>query len=328
MKRVLKIFLLLSGFTLVLFTSCSKISEETKTAKTDKQKPDETKTGDHISSAGVRESDVDLNIEYFKPRKIYKIEKEDLNNDKVNEIIVLSVIKDTSQKYVSFYNFDMMEVFSLDKTKGKFEKIFSDTVDYSVECKYEVLEKNGFRQILISTNTGGNDKITSNGLFIFGMNSIGKINLINYFDSGDPVIKDIKNDNTKQILVSDQYWGVMPERDVIDFVRDIYVLENNSLVLKNSVYPEFYIEKIGILKEKYYGLKKKIEMGMQPGNMAYPLYREATEVIVNYYAQGDIQELAKFWNEEKDSLQKNIPEDEFTDLSNFVFKVIPAAKNA
>lgn len=321
-KNVLRSTLFAAFFSLLIISSCTKVKDE------DKLSQGELKSKGEISSGGVRESDVEFNVEYFQPRKIYKIEKEDLNNDRSKEIIVLSVIKDTTQKYVSFFNFDMIEIFSLNKDKRKFEKIFSDTVDYSTECRFEALEKNGFKQILINTNTGGNDKITSNGMFIFGMNDSGKINLINFFDSGDPVIADIKKDSTKQILVSDEYWGVMPEPNVIGFVKDIFMLENNELVLKNSEFGEYYENKITGLKEKYYGLKKKVEVGMQPVNLAFPLYREAVEVIVNYYAKGDMQGLAKFWNEEKDSLQKNIPADEFTDLSNFVFKVLPAAKNA
>lgn len=321
-KNVLRSTIFAAFFSLLIISSCTKVKDE------DKLSQGELKSKGEISSGGVRESDVEFNVEYFQPRKIYKIEKEDLNNDRSKEIIVLSVIKDTTQKYVSFFNFDMIEIFSLNKDKRKFEKIFSDTVDYSTECRFEALEKNGFKQILINTNTGGNDKITSNGMFIFGMNDSGKINLINFFDSGDPVIADIKKDSTKQILVSDEYWGVMPEPNVIGFVKDIFMLENNELVLKNSEFGEYYENKITGLKEKYYGLKKKVEVGMQPVNLAFPLYREAVEVIVNYYAKGDMQGLAKFWNEEKDSLQKNIPADEFTDLSNFVFKVLPAAKNA
>lgn len=320
--NILRLTIFAAFFSLLIISSCTKVKDE------DKMSQDELKSKGEISSGGVRESDVEFNVEYFQPRKIYKIEKEDLDNDRSKEIIVLSVIKDTTQKYVSFFNFDMIEIFSLNKEKGKFEKIFSDTVDYSTECRFEALEKNGFKQILINTNTGGNDKITSNGMFIFGMNDSGNVKLINFFDSGDPFIEDIKKDSTKQILISDEYWGVMPEPNVIGFVKDIFMLENNELVLKNSEFGEYYDNKITGLKEKYNGLKKKVELGMQPVNLAFPLYREAVEVIVNYYAKGDIQGLAKFWNEEKDSLQKNIPADEFTDLSNFVFKVLPAAKNA
>lgn len=320
--KSLRSILFTALFSLLIISSCSKVKDE------DKLPQKEPRSKGEISSGGVRESDLEFNVEYFQPRKIYKIEKEDLNNNNSKEIIVLSVIKDTTQKYVSFFNFDMIEIFSLDKEKGKFEKIFSDTVDYSTECRFESLDKNGFKQILINTNTGGNNKITSNGMFIFGMNDSGKVKLVNFFDSGDPVIEDIRKDSTKQILVSDEYWGVMPEPNVIGYVKDIFEFENNELVIKNSEFGDFYDNKIVELKEKYYGLKKKVEMGMQPVNLAFPLYREAVEVIVNYYAKGDIQGLAKFWNEEKDSLQNNIPADEYTDLSNFVFKVLPAAKNA
>ena len=69
-------------------------------------------------------------------------------------------------------------------------------------------------------------------------------------------------------------------------------------------------------------------MGMQPANLAYPLYREASEVILNYYSKGDIKNLKIFWDEEKDSLKNLIPENEFIDLNNFILKLLPSAGNA
>lgn len=304
--------------------SCTKINDR-KTSTPDVKN---SKTKESISSAGVKESGVEFNIEYVKPRRIYKIEKHDLNNDSIREIIVLSVAKDTAEKYNDYYNFDMMDVFALDQEKKSYIKILSDTVDYSTECRFEDLAKDSEKQILIETYSGGNDAITSRGMFVYTMMSPDKIELLKYFDSGDPKIEEPNKDSSKVIIVSDEFWGVMPRVDVINFVKEIYKLENNKLVVKNSEYGKFYEDKIKHLKEKYYGIKRKVETGMQMGDMSYPLYREAAEIIVNYYAKDDMDGLKKFWDEEKDFLQKNIPYEEFTDLSNFVYKVLPSAKNA
>jgi hypothetical protein len=314
----------------IFLITATMIIGSCKNEKAETEKKSEIKISkeDKISSAGEKESGIEFNVQYSFPRKIYKIVKEDLNKDGSREIIVLSVLKDSAGNYNDYYNFDMMEIFSLDKEKSKFKKIFSDTVDYSTEIMFEDLDKTGFRQILVKTNSGGNDEIASDGMFVFGMNEEGSVKLINYFDTGNPELKDLKNNGIKQILVSDEYWGVMPQVNVITFVKDIYSLENGMLVIKNSDYPEFYTEKIKELKERYYGVKRKVEMGMQLSDLSYPLYREALEVIVNCYAKGDMKELGLFWKEEKESLKKNIPQDEFTDLSNFVYKVLPSAQNA
>ncbi len=321
--KLIKITILV--FAAIMLFSCSK-QRGKETEKVPEQK--EGKQKESLNSAGVKEHGAELRIEYQKPRNIFKIEKEDLNNDSVKEIIVLSVSKDTADKYNDYYNFDMIEIFSLDKSKGAYMKILSDTVDYSKSCSFVSMNDDGKKQILLETDFGGNDKIASRGMFVFAMNDSGKVNLVKYFDAGAPEIVDIKNDGKKEIIVSDLFYGVMPAVNAIDFVKEIYKFEGSKLVEENSKFGDFYGKKIDDLLEKYYGLKRKVEMGMQPVNMAYPLYREAAEVIVNYYAKGDIEGMKKFWNEEKESLRRNIPEDEFTDLNNFISKAMPSTKNA
>src|SRR5580765_8564626 len=113
-----KIILMLVIAFAFTFYSCTKTKEETKvTPQT------EIKRKENHNSAGIKENDVELNVQYFGSRRIYKIEKTDLNHDGNNEIIVLSVQKDTSEKYNDYYNFDMVEVFTLDAEKKSYTKI-------------------------------------------------------------------------------------------------------------------------------------------------------------------------------------------------------------
>lgn len=308
----------------MVFSSCTKI----KTDKTESDKVSDAKQKKVLSSAGFKEGEAEFMISYAQPRRIYKIEKEDLNNDGKKEIIVLSTAKDSLEKYNDYYNFDMIEVFALDESKKAFAKILADTVDYADSCILNSLRNDSNRQILITTNSGGNNETMSKGLFIYDMTSPLKINLLKYFDVGAPEITDIKKDGNKEILVSDLYYGVMPQNSAVNFVKEIYKLENQKLLLKNEEFGEYYDPKIKELLERYYGIKRKVEMGMQLNDMSYPLYREAAELLVNYYAKGDLKGLKKFWDEEKESLKKNIPEEEFLDLSNFILKALPTAKNA
>ncbi|MEO8665388.1 MAG: hypothetical protein ABI462_07815 [Ignavibacteria bacterium] len=319
-----KVIVYIVFINLLLASSCTKVKEEKEnvTAKT------ESKQKENLNSAGVKENGHEFSVEYFKPRKIYRIEKVDLNKDGNKEIIVLSAAKDTSEKYNDYYNFDLLEVFALDPEKKSYVKILSDTVDYSQDYEFADLANDSTKQIIVKTNSGGNDKTMSEGMFVYGMTPDNKVQLLKYFDTGSPELLDIKNNGSKEILVSDLFYGVMPQNSAINFVKDIYTFENNILVEKNSDYGEYYDNKIKDLLEKYYALKRKVEMGMQPIDLSYPLYREAAEVIVNYYAKGDLKGLKKFWDEEKESLKKNIPADEFQDLTNFVLKALPSAKNA
>jgi len=315
--------LIIIFLTSIVFSSCTKTKEENS-----KVEEKLTDSKGNISSAGVKEEGIEFNVEYGKPRRIFKIEKEDLNNDGKREIIVFSTIKDTADKYDNYYNFDMLEIFSLNPEKKAYVKILSDTVDYSEDYSFEDLDGLKKKQIIITTNTGGNDAIISEGMFVYDMMTPESVQLVAHIDSGSPKTENLKDDNKKQIVVSDRYWGVMPVNEAVLFVSEIFEFESPKFVLKNSEYGEFYDEKIRQAKEKYYGMKKKVEMGMQPGNMAYPLYKEAAEVIVNYFAKGDMKGLSTFWEEEKNSLEKNLPKDEFLDLNNFIMKALPTANNA
>lgn len=313
-------------FFLVLISLFLHSCTETREENPEGTKNSETTKKDNLSSAGIKEADIEFKIEYIKPRRIYRIERQDLNTDGINEIIVFSVFKDTAERFNDYYNFDMMEVYALSGEKRAFVKILSDTVDYSKDYSFEDLANNKKKQIIINTYSGGNDAIASSGMFIFHMHSNNEINLIKYFDAGAPRIEDLGKDGIKEILVSDEFWGVMPHVNVISFVREIYNLENDKLIIKNSEFGKFYDDKIAEIEGKYFDLKRKVEIGMQPQDLSYPLYREAAEVIINYYAKGDIEGLRKFWDEQKSSLESNLPTEEFIDLSNFVSKALPLVK--
>ena len=324
-KYYLKRFLMLL-LPLLIISGCNK-EDKQKTSEDGIEKKSSTGNKNEISSAGVKEHGVEFNIEYELPRRFFKIEKVDLNNDGKKEVIVFSTIKDTTLHYDSFYNFDMVEVFAIDSNAGNYKKILSDTVDYSEKYYFEDLEKNGLKQILIQTNSGGNDIVISKGMFIYEMNKPDDIRLVKYFDTGDPVLADLKNDGMKEILITDEFCGVMPHLNVIYFTSGIYKYVTGDLSLNNSDYADYYDNKLNDLKEKYFGVKRKVEMGMQPMDLAYPLYREAAEVFVNYIAKGDFAGLKKFWEEEKNSLKTNLPEDEYKDLENFIGKALPSEKN-
>lgn len=315
-----KIFLIV--IVTVILISCSEKKEQKSEVK-----PGSNKSPDKISSAGIKEGETEFRVEYDLPRRIYLIEKEDLNNDGNREIIVLSVLKDTSRKYIDNTKFDKIEVFALNAEKKSYEKILSDTVDFSDTCLFADLGNNKSRQIIIHTNTLGNDPVTSEGMFIYDMKSPEKIELLKYFDSGAPHIDSLQNDGRKQIVVSDTYWGVMPGNEMLIYESGIYQYENNKLEKRNSLFGNFFDKKIKEALDNYTGIKKKIEMGMQPGNMSFPLYREAAGVVLYHYSKEDLKGLEKFWKEEKDYLKKSIPQDEFTDLSNFISKILPVSSN-
>ncbi len=309
---IVTLFIVLSLLTI----SCSKKEED--------KKPEASNN----TSAGKSEVENESDISYAEGRKIYRIEKADLNNDKADELIVLSMKDKDGDDPAGIVKFDMLEVFAQNEAKSKYVKISSDTVDFAFDAKLTDMSTSGNKQIFIFTNSGGNSTVASEGLFVFAMTSPDSVKLVKYFDSGSPKIIEGNQGKPNLIAVTDLFHGVMPMAYAVPFISSIYEYKNNELVISNEKYPEYFDKSIEQSIENYKGMKRKVEMGMQMADMSYPLYREAAEVIVNYRSKGDLTGLKKFWDEEKDSLKKNIPEDEFRDLSNLVSKVIPQVNNA
>jgi hypothetical protein len=303
----------------LLLFSCTEDKEESEIKHESDFDVDDEKSFGGISAGGVQ-----FKITYDKPRQIYRIESVDLNNNGIDEVIVLSVIKEESElDFTSFYNFDMIQVFTLDSNENNYVKILSDTVDYSVQCSYRNLRNDGQKQVIVKTNTGGNNVIASAGMIVYDMNDRDSLKLIKRIDYGDPEIQDINKDGVFEIVVKDYYWGTMTHIDLINFVKDIYVMEGDGLERRNSDYGNFFNEKINDTKKRYDDTKNKIQSGVKISPTEYPLYKECAEIVINYWSKDDGTNLKKFWDEESSFLKKNLPEDQFVDLQNFIKNVIP-----
>ena len=304
---------------ILVMNSCSKQDKNEVAVKTGKESEN--------TSAGKSEVENESEISYGEGRRIYRIEKADLNNDKVDELVVFSKKDDAGNDIQGPVRFDMMEVFSPNESGSKYVKISSDTVDFAVEAKFADMSNTGAKEIFVFTNSGGNSTVASEGLFVFGMVSKDSIRLIRYFDGGSPRIVEAAQGRPMLVTVTELFHGVMPMAYAVPYTGSIFALSNNELVMCNEKYPEFFDKSIEKSVENYNAIKRKVEMGMQMADMSYPLYREAAEVIVNFRAKGDLNGLKNFWDQEKVSLKNNIPEDEYTDLSNFVSKLLPQADN-
>jgi hypothetical protein len=323
----MKKIIFLPVFLFLIFISCSKENDlETKKDETADNRKSGKDNGGNLSAAGFREGGVEFNVKYIEPRKIYKIIKEDINGNGNNEIIILSIAREDEYVSYDYYNFDMLEIFSLDEESKSYKKIVSDTVDYSKECIVESLDGSSNKQIIIKTYTGGNDLIVSSGMFVYGMISPLKIQQLKYIDSGDPQLSDLDDDKTIEILVSDEYRGVSPQLKGVVYVKDIFSFINNKFTRTNSDYPGFFERRITASSERYKDYKVKLLEGMEVKDFSYPVYTEAAEIILNNFTKGDQPGMMKFWNEEKDFLQINLSYDEFIDLKNLVTKLQPIAE--
>src|SRR5690606_5616405 len=276
------------------------------------------------NSGGISAGGLEFKVEYVKPRKIYSIENKDLNNDGYDEIKVLSVVKEQlGDQYLDYYNFDLMQVFAMDSTGKNFVKIASDTVDYGEELLYEDLQRNFTYQLLVRTNTGGNDVYASKGMFVYDLKQGNDLKMIKYIEFGNPEVKDLNSDGNKEIVVTDSYWGTMPGQDVIYYTKDIYGMDAGEMKRKNAEFKKYYDEKINSARIKYDDQKSRTQKGEKIKPSDYPLYAPVVEMFVNYMSEENNSSLISFWNNEKSFLKNNLPEEQYIDLENFVSRVGP-----
>jgi hypothetical protein len=315
-KLSLIVLFIISG----IMYSCTKDSEEVG----DKSSQDSTGK----NSGGISAGGLEFKVEYDKPRQIYSIENKDLDNDGNDEVIVLSVIKDQpGDQYMDYYNFDLMQVFAKDSTGKEFVKIASDTVDYGEELIYEDMQRNFTYQLLVKTNTGGNDVYASKGMFVYDLKPGNDLKMIKYIEFGNPEVKDLNSDGNKEIIVTDSYWGTMPGQDVIYYTKDIFGMDGGELKRKNAQFKKYYDEKIDAAQVKYNDQKAKVQKGEKIKPAEYPFYTPVVEIFVNYMSEENNAGIITFWNSEKDFLKKNLPEDQYTDLENFVTRIVPVVEN-
>jgi len=293
----------------------------------DKQSVNPGDTSGGLSAAGVGDKDKNFKISYTAPRLVYKVEEVDLDNNGSDEYIVFSVMHDSLNKEMhNFYKFDMMEVFVKDSVNNSYKKISTDTVDYSAEYWFMNLEKDKSKQILVKTNMGGNDVVNSKGMYVFNYDSV-KINLVKYFDTGNPEVKDLNNDGSKEILVSDSFRGILPEAGAVYYTSEIYKYSPGMLIKSNKEFKNYYSEQLDNASNEYQKIKARISKGEKIKGSEYPLYKQAVLIVLYYAASEDYSSISKFWNNEDSYLKKNLDEGEYDDLKKFITKIAPIANN-
>lgn len=288
-------------------------------------KQENAENNNSLTAAGVGEKDKNFKVQYTSPRVVYKVEEVDLDNNGKDEYVVLSVANDSLNKEAhQFYKFDMMEVFVKDSVNNSYKKISTDTVDFSDEYWIMNLEKDKSKQIIVKTNMGGNDVVNSRGMYVFNYDS-SKINLVKYFDTGNPQVKDLNGDGNKEVVVEDSYRGVLPEAGAVYYTAEIYKYTAGKLVKSNAEFKSYYSGQLDNLFNEFEKMKGRIAGGEKVKASEYPLYRQAVQIIMYYISTEDYNSVSKFWNSQNDYLKKNLQDDEYEDLKKFISKLPPIA---
>lgn len=236
----------------------------------------------------------------------------DLTGDGVNELIVTSRVKDSADDPLLLDRFDRLDIYR--QYADGYLRLFVDAVDYGASLRCEDVTGDGIPDVLVRLDAGGNNPITTQGLHIYGLDSHKTMVLLFYSASGAPVLRDLDGDGRREVLVSDQYWGMMAHSEVIGYTREIYMFRGDSYEMANQAFAAWYDGMLKTRRRAY----EQARRGADSEEGKTQLYLQTAEYLVWNYARGGAERLNRVWLAEKGFLQQHLSEEQYDDLETFV----------
>ena len=265
-----------------------------------------------------------LHKNIFRPydslRSIVDSIRIDLNKDGVTEFVVTS--RDIGQPVNPAYpkEFDRLEIFALDTGTDQYTSLFIDPVEsgYDITCRDIVGDKR--MEIIVSTNSGGNDPISSQGMSVYGYRKNNSFSILFYSQGGVPEIKDIDGDAIPEIVVTGEYWGIMSHADVIAYTSVVYRFDSTAFVESNEAFAKYFDKFVTQKKNDYLRLRNgRIK---DPADHALALYRAFADWVLWISSKGDMPQLKRLWESEKNLLETRLSPDQFDDLETLVLDTL------
>jgi hypothetical protein len=166
----------------------------------------------------------------------------------------------------------------------------------------------------VQVDAGGNDPIIAQGLHVYGLNNKGNLTLLFFSPNGAPVLRDLDNDGSREILVSDEFWGMMARSEVISFTREVYAYDGESYVSANDAFSHWFDAILKSRKRDY----EKARGASENEEGRSQLYTRAAEYLVWNLARGGATRLNTVWREEGSFLRQRLNDAQFGDLQTFV----------
>lgn len=238
--------------------------------------------------------------------------REDVNGDGIEELIVTSRLDENAEDQLLLDSFDRIDIY-LQSHEG-YRRLFLDVIDYGASVVCEDVTGDGIRDVLVRVDAGGNNPIAAQGLHVYGLNAKGNMTLLYYSPSGAPVLRDLDNDGSREILVSDQFWGMMAHSEVIGFTREVYAYNGEGYILANDAFSQWFDTILKARKRDY----EKARGGADNEEGRTLLYTRAAEYLVWNLARGGSERLNAVWRAEEAFLRQRLNEEQFGDLETFV----------
>jgi hypothetical protein len=239
----------------------------------------------------------------------------DVDGDGRPEFVITSRAVASVEDPMAAASFDRLEVFRYDTARALYTSLFVDPVESGAQLRFEDVTRRGGTDVVVTTAAGGNDAIASNGLCIYGRRQSGSFSLLFYESSGAPVIRDVNGDGIPELLIRDEYWGVMSHDEAIEYIAEIHSFNGSEYVESNLKFAGYFDREIATRRSGYQQLKAK----KHPSSAeVLETYRSCLDLLLWLISKGDLYEVRKVWNNEKPFLSLRLPVDQFEDLDGLV----------
>jgi hypothetical protein len=213
--------------------------------------------------------------------------------------------------------FDRIEVFA--DSAGRWTSRFVDAVDAGVRLSFEDVARTGTVQVLVYSDGGGNNPIASRGLSIYGVRD-GRYGLWFYAQDGDPAVLDLDGDDVREVLLSGEYWGMMPHAEAISYTEIVYGFDGRAWVPANDLHRGWFDGQIAAREKSY-----RRVLRARPEDVdahAMDVHRAFAEWILWTAARGDLRAVQRVWTREQPLLAEVLSEDQLDDLDIIVQDIL------
>jgi hypothetical protein len=280
-----------------------------------------------VLSDGCRRADVEatrkrpalsLDRNVFHPydssRSIVDSAHIDLNGDGRAEFVIISRDNVEPVNPVFPREFDRIEIFSLDSATNRYRSDFIDPVESGRERSFMDVTGDGRKEIVVRTNSGGNDPVAGEGMSIYGARADGSFTVLFYSQGGSPELRDLNGDGIFEAVITGEYWGIMPHADAIAYTSAIHAFDGSTYVESNRYFAKYFDRAIAKQRAEY--LRLRAVRAKEPAQNALALYRAFAEWLVWLAAKGDSAQVKVLWEVEKATLKTRLTPEQWDDLES------------
>ena len=240
----------------------------------------------------------------------------DMTGDGITEAILLSLSDSLMQDPLLQASFDRVDIY--DSSQRPPLRLFFDVIEDGRRAETGDVTGDGFSDLIVETDAGGNNPITSRGMHLYGRDADGAVTLLFFISSGAPELRDLNGDGVSEVLVSDQFWGMMAHSEVIVFTRDVYAFDGRAYAHANKAFSAYFERHLSEHMRRFEKEKTLPHLGDES---RLRLYRSAAELLAWSFARGGAARAARLWRSERQYLREELFEEQYDDLSAFVDEV-------